>query len=270
MPEIQLQPRASNQRPMCVCCRGELGSNDAALACTECNVPLHWECWRSLKRCPTSGCPGKAKHSDRLTAELSEWGPIAPQIRGDLDAPGGGPEPAPHAAPPPARSAPLPPAPGKDPAPDATRESPVEATRDPRTQQAAWRPDPESAAGVTHDAPFLTRHGADYGLIAGGVVGMIVAVVSGRHFGYGRAILGAAGGALAGLPAGFVMGYLQSVVGLRYPQPEGLGLVSVFASAFAALVGFLAGGPVGATLLAVPVWLVCGRLFGFHPGETRS
>lgn len=63
---------------MCVCCRGELGTGDAALACTDCNVPLHWECYRSLKRCPTAGCAGRVKHSDFLTAELARWGPAAP------------------------------------------------------------------------------------------------------------------------------------------------------------------------------------------------
>jgi len=267
LPEIRLQPRASNERPVCVCCRGELGSNDAALACTECSVPLHWECWRSLERCPTSGCTGKAKHSDRLTAELSEWGPVAPQIRGAPDAPEER-EPEPRQRPPHLAEAPDE-AKGQ-PGPTAAPEGLGEAGKPGPTAASEGRSRlPEVDEGVTHDASYLTLHGMLWGAIAGSVTGLIVATFSDRHLTYGRATLGLFAGAVFGAGAGCGLGYLQSLVGLRHPQPEGLGMLSLFNTLIAGLVGYGLAGWVGAALLGVPVWLACGRFLGFHPGESR-
>ncbi|MCA8921110.1 MAG: hypothetical protein KDD82_04835 [Planctomycetes bacterium] len=262
MAEIQLHARVSKERPVCVSCRGELGSTDAALACTECAVPLHWECWRELKRCPTPGCPGEVKHSARLAATLETWGPAEPLEWSHEPA-------ALELEPLPARPAhgPAAPPPGKGDEGSAERAASEAAQVSPRAEDVQRA---EPSRGVTHDAGYLTTQGMIYGAVAGAVCGMVWALFSMKHPGVAVGFGGGFAGATAGGLAGFGLGYLQSLVGLCDPQPEGLGLLSLFLTGGVGFVAYGAGGWALALLLGLPTWLLCGRMFGFDPGKSRS
>ena len=72
----------------------------------------------------------------------------------------------------------------------------------------------------------------------------------------------------AGL-AGAVYGCLQGLVGLRDPQPEGSGMITMFLTIGAAGIGYFALGTLGAILMGLPMCLLGGRYFGFHPGKNR-
>jgi len=117
----------------------------------------------------------------------------------------------------------------------------------------------------------LARFGAILAVCVGAIAGFLYGgVIAPRH---GFDLGGALKWALAGVPAGLagaVYGALQGLVGVRSPQVEGLGLVTLFvgAAAFcASLIG--SGSSVLAVVVTLPVVLVCGRLFGFDPGRRR-
>ena len=229
MAEIQLHPRPSAQRPACVSCHGGLGSNDAALACDACGVPLHWECWRSLERCPSLGCGGKAKHSDRLTQQLARWGPVAPLVR---DA-----EPARPAVPLLARLQSEPSAP------------PVEVSH--------------AVPQVSHDSERLVGQFARWGGEAGAVIGLCLGYASAHPNGVVALAGGLLLGALLGVVGGTGLGALQGLIGVRDPQPEGAGWIGLMSTAVMASLGLAIGGPAVALVMALPTFLLAGRVVGF-------
>ena len=232
MAEIQLHPRTRTQRPACVSCRGGLGSTDAALACDACGVPLHWECWRSLERCPTLGCSGKARHSEPLKQQLSEWGPVAPVVRDAED-------------PRPVVSLPsLPPTGQGWSEPPATKASPA-------------------VPQVSHDSEQLVARFSRRGGEAGAVIGLCLGYSSTHPNGVVALAGGLLLGALLGVVGGTVLGALQALVGVRDPQPAGSGWVGLASTAAMASLGLAIGGPAVALVMAVPTLLLAGRLFGF-------
>lgn len=234
MAEIQLHPRPSAQRPACVSCHGGLGSTDAALACDACGVPLHWECWRGLERCPSLGCSGKAKHSDRLSQQLARWGPVAPLVR-DL-------EPARPAAPLPLRS---------------------------RLQSEPSAPPVEvshAVPQVSHDSERLMGQFARWGGEAGAVLGLCLGYASAHPNGAVALGGGLLLGALLGVVSGTVLGALQGLIGVRDPEPEGAGWIGLMSTAVMASLGLAIGGLAVALVMALPTFLLAGRLFGFSLG----
>jgi hypothetical protein len=123
---------------------------------------------------------------------------------------------------------------------------------------------------VSHDPTGLAKLGgmlAFFGFLVGGF--MIGGAMSTPHdFHLPSALKWAASSIPAGL-AGVLYGGLQGLVGLRDPQPEGGGCVTMFLVMCAGFGGFyLSGGStVGAILLAFSACLLGGRAFGFDPGN---
>lgn len=263
---------------MCVYCRDDANASEELLACSDCQAAFHRECWGELERCTTPGCTGRIRdratvclHCDRhveLLDGLLKCSDCAAVFhwecwreRGRCTTTGcAGAARAPNAK---ARAAA---AVVSDWGPVAVREPP----RPPRFTEPGWleawaqRPRLERAFALSGVVGLL-------GLVAGLVIGFCVGGVFNdqhRQFSFG----GALEGLLLCIPAtgaGLAYGFLQGLIGLRAPMPKGLGIVSFLIVVPLVVGGAIWGGASTAIALGVVASLICGRLFGFHPGDNR-
>ncbi len=238
------QPEAT-----CVYCRDTI--TESVTLCSKCEAPFHKECRRELGRCSTPGCTGLGKSA---LDEDREWLPL--------------------------RS-------------DAGREA-RKQEREQRRERERERQEREREQLRAQQGEETTRNWSEGRVYSAqrGVVhdpGGLAKIVGFSAFALVLVVGFLSGGTLAtrhefhlpsafkwatlSIPAGVlgvVYGYLQGLVGLRDPQPEGWGMLTMFCTIATAGVGFYYLGTPGAVIVGVMMSLICGRLFGFDPGKGDS